>query len=145
VPKAFGQKFHYLEHDAAEVSEAPPVLNQWYTLFDDTDVRLLMVIVIQTNDELAAKTIEMRWTVDGTVYSTSFNCANNTEYYVYRDTRTSADPTGSLSFIATMYTAMGRYLDKRGQTLKVEVRITSALGTNQTLVSRAVYETLELT
>jgi len=144
VPKAFGQKYHYLDHDSDVVDRAPPVQNQWYTVFDAEDVRLLTCVVYQKNDETLAKTIQVRWTIDGNVYLTSFSASDNTYYYIYRFYAPSTGGTGGL-YYSTPPLDAARYDDKRGHNFKVEVRITSALGTNQILRCYCVRETLELT
>ena len=144
MPKASGMKFHYLDHDTDVQSLAPPVQNTWYEVFHAYDVRLLWCTVTQANDETAAKDIEVRWTIDGNVYLGIGNCASASPYYVFRRLLPSAGGTAGLIILAgTQNAAYG--VDKRGQDFKVEVRITSALGTNQTLICRCVRETLELT
>jgi len=144
VPKAFGQKFHYLDHDTDERILAPPVLNQWYEIFHAYDVRLLWCILYQTNVEAAAKNLEMRWTIDGTVYFGAIAAADSTVYWGFRDSVPSAGGTAGLGILGAILNS-AYFIDKRGQDFKVEVRITSALGTNQTLMCRCVRETLELT
>ena len=144
MPKASGMKFHYLHHDTVEQSLVPPVLNQWYTILDAYDVRLLQVRVQQTNTEAAAKDLEVRWTIDGVVYFCTFTPASGTNVHVYRTIAPSAGGTNGLWNSATGYLAH-YYTDLRGQHVKIEFRITAALGTNQTLLGRVNYETLELT
>jgi hypothetical protein len=145
-PKAAGAnvKYAYLDHDTDVQDLAPPVLNQWYTVFDADDVRLLWCEVIQSNTEAAAKNIEVKWTIDGTVYFCTVAANSGTSYLVYRSTLASAGGTSGLWFAATSFNA-AYYVDKRGQDFKVEVRIVSALGTAQTLTGRCVRETLEQT
>jgi hypothetical protein len=134
----------YLDHDTDVVSEAPPILNQWYTVFDDEDVRLLGCFIKQSNDEVAAKDIEVRWTCDGNVYFVSADTANSVEYEVYRTKIPSwAGIDGLNSVPAAVVPFVTR--DKRAQSFKVEVRIVSVLGTNQTLECYCVRETLEPT
>lgn len=130
--------------DTQEVSEAPPTLNQWYPVFDDEDVRHLWCVVIQTNDEAAAKQLQIRWTIDGNVYFLQWNANNNTYYYIYRNFAPSAAGTAGLSSSTSRLNA-GDQVDKRGLAYKVEVRQTGAIGTNQTLLCDCVIETLELT
>lgn len=144
MPKAFGQKFMYLDHDSDVVNEAPPVLNQWYTAFDALDVRLIWCRARQTNVETAAKDINVRWTIDGNVYFVNTTMDNNTWYYVFRYPNASTGGTLGLA-TGTPIENAGYHVDKRGQSFKVEVRIVSALGTNQTLECECVRETLELT
>jgi len=146
VPKAlgYGQKFHYLDHDTEYVNVAPPEQNVWYEVFTDEDVRLLLCVIRQTNTEAAAKNVQIRWTIDGNVYWCLIALAHNTLNYVYRDHNPSAGGAAGLTFAATWRNACF-YTDKRGINFKVEVRITSALGTNQTLTCWCVKETLETT
>lgn len=146
MPAASGAhiKYMWLDHDTDVVSLAPPVLNQWYTVFHAYDVRLLWCTLYQVNDEAAAKNIEMQWTIDGNVYFGTFGPNNNTRYSTFRDWWESAGGTSGISFGIADYNA-GWFVDKRGQDFKVEIRIVSALGTNQTLRCYCVRETLEPT
>lgn len=144
MPRASGQKYHYYDHDTDALNAAPPVQNTWYEIFDAEDVRLIWCVVWQTNDETAAKDVEVRWTIDGNVYFTSDSLANNTNEFYYRAWAASAVGTAGLTGTTTQHNA-GWDVDKRGQSFKVEVRMTSVPGTNQTLRVRCVRETLELT
>jgi hypothetical protein len=145
-PKAAGAnvKYAYLDHDTDLVDVSPPVLNQWYTVFDAYDVRLLWCLVEHINTTPQNETIEIRFTIDGTVYFGSQNAVTTTEYWVYRGTYQSAGGTGGLLVSAAQVNG-ACYVDKRGQHFKVEVRISSALGANQRLICRCVRETLEQT
>lgn len=144
MPRASGQKFHYQDYDSDVANEAPPVQNTWYEVFDAINVRLLLCRVRQINDEVAAKDVEVRWTIDGNVYLGVFTCLDTTWYYVWRTPTPSGAGTGGLSLTTTPSTAT-LYTDKRGLTFKVEVRMTSVPGTNQVLRCECVRETLELT
>jgi len=144
VPKAQGQKFHYRDHDTDVVDVSPPVQNQWYEVFHAYDVRLIWCAILQANDETFVKTLEIRWTIDGNVYFEQMVAAHNVRRYVFRAVDPSLGGTQGLNSSATAYTA-SVYTDKRGQDFKVEIRITSALGTNQRLLGYCVRETLELT
>ena len=144
MPRASGQKFHYLDHDTDSVDEEPPVQNTWYEVFHAYDVRLLYCMVTQKNDEVAAKDIEVRWTIDGNVYLRSLSHDDDTSNYWFRDTSPSTGGTLGLYASTTSLNA-SRYTDKRGHDFKVEVRMTSVPGTNQSLRCYCVRETLELT
>lgn len=144
MPKAFGQKFMWRDHDTDQVSLAPPVQNQWYEVFHGYDVQLLRCRILQVNGEAVAKIIEVRWTIDGNVYFTSDSINNNIENFVYRANAPSTGGTDGID-VTTSFVAAARNTNKCGQDFKVEVRITSALGTNQTLLCQCVRETLELT
>jgi hypothetical protein len=144
VAHAGETKYAYLDHDADVVNEAPPILNQWYTVFDAEDVRLLWCMVTQLNDEVAVKDVEVRWTIDGIPYFGVKTLNSASVWYIFRDYSDSFGGTSGLDWSATRATA-GYYVDKRGHSFKVEVRITTALGTNQILGCYCVRETLEQT
>jgi hypothetical protein len=139
-----GAKYAYLDHDSAYLNQVPPVLNQWYTVFNAQDVRLLGCFIEQENDEAQNETIEVRWTCDGTVYFCSVSTNSGTEYEA---SRTKYSSTGGGDGIDMVAVAGMPFVtrDKRAQDFLVEVRIISALGTNQTLRAWCVYETLETT
>jgi len=144
VPKAFGAKYHYRDHDSIRVIVAPPIQNQWYTVLDAHDVRLLWCVTYQNNDDLAAKDIEVRWTIDGNVYLGTVSLPNITYRYWFRYWPLSAGGTGGLlSTLGDINPAY--YVDKRGIDFKIEFRMTSVPGTNQSMRIIVTYETLELT
>jgi len=132
------------DHDTAAVYETPPAQNEWYEVFHDQDVRLLLCEIRQTNTENDAKDIEIRWTIDGNVYFLSTSLDDATPGYIYRAAPPSAGGTSGLATSGILYSGAYR-VDKRGLDFKVEVRITSLPGTAQTLRCWCVYETLEVT
>lgn len=132
------------DHDTDQVLETPPIQNTWYEVFHAEDVRLLFNTMYQTNDEAAAKDIEVRWTIDGNVYFVTTNLANGTLNYIHRRYPPSAGGTSGLGVTAAIFNA-AYYIDKRGLDFKVEVRMTSVPGTNQTMRCSCVRETLEVT
>ena len=132
------------DHDTDLLYEAPPVQNTWYEVFDAEDVRLLWCDIFQSNTEVAAKDIEVRWTIDGNVYFLSLSLADSTATYIYRGRSPSAGGTGGLASTGTEVNAV-YHVDKRGLAFKVEVRMTSVPGTAQVLQCRCVRETLEVT
>ena len=149
MPAAYGGhvaqvKYHYQDHDTDVVNQAPPVQNTWYTVFDASDVRLLWCVIQQTNDETAAKDLEVRWTIDGNVYLVALSLDALTEAYIFRSHEPSTAGTDGLTDSADPRNGTF-YCDKRGKAFKVEVRITSVVGTNQTLTCWCVRETLEAT
>ena len=137
-------KYHYEDHDTDEVNETPPVQNTWYTAFDAEDVRLIWCSVTQSNDEVAPKNIEIRWTIDGNVYLTALALGSSATVVVYRGRAPSAGGTAGLLTAPPDLNA-GYYVDKRGKAFKVEARMTEVPGTNQNLLCRCVRETLEET
>lgn len=137
-------KYAWQDHDPALSSQDPPVQNTWYTIMDAYDVRLLWCHVIQTNDESAAKDVEVRWTIDGTVYFDADSYEHNAGNYIFKNIYDSALGTSGLTLSSGRVNAADD-VDKRGLHVKIEMRMTSAPGTNQVLTGRAVYETLEAT
>lgn len=137
-------KYAYLDHDTDVVDESPPIQNQWYTVFDAEDVRLLWCWVQQQNGEVASKNVEVRWTIDGNVYFLYVTISDGTEYYIYRNTPPSLGGTDGLLWSDSITNA-AFFVDKRGHSFKVEVRMVSAPGTNQQLLCYCVRETLEQT
>ena len=133
-----------MDHDTDVVDESPPVQNTWYEVFDAEDVRLIWCEIYQTNTENAAKDIEVRWTIDGTVYFISMSLPDITSWFVYRNWIPSTGGTAGLGALAELLNA-AYYVDKRGLSFKVEVRMTSVPGTAQLLQCRCVRETLEET
>ena len=127
------------DHDSYEVDETPPVQNTWYEVCDEDDVRVIWCSVYQTNTEAAAKNVEYKWTIDGTVYFGSISLPDADTHYVYRNELPGAGGTAGL-FIFTDRVNAAWYVDKRGHSFKAEVRITDAPGTAQQLRSRVVLE-----
>lgn len=146
MPEASGRhvKYHYRDHDTDLVNEAPPVQNTWYEVFHAQDVRLIWCMVQQDNDEVAAKDIQVRWTIDGTVYFRPLSILSGTVFTVFRNWNGSTGGTDGLEAEQGRKNA-GYYVDKRGLDFKVEIRMTAVPGTNQVLICRCVRETLETT
>lgn len=144
MAEVYGAKFHYDDHDSDVVNEAPPVQNTWYECFDAEDVRLIWCVVRQTNDESAAKDVEIRWTVDGNVYFISLAIDHNTYVYIFRYFLPSSGGTAGLSATSTIHNAAWE-VDKRGKEFKTEIRMTGVPGTNQVLNMWCVRETEDLT
>ena len=131
------------DHDTDVVDESPPVQNTWYEVFHAQDVRLIWCIIYQVHDEAGVKDLEVRWTIDGTVYLLQTPVADSTFRGVYRNYIPSTGGTlGLAEGVATLNAALN--IDKRGLDFKVEARITSVLGTNQILRCYCVRETLEV-
>ena len=137
-------KYHYEDHDTDTVSEAPPVQNTWYTAFEAEDVRLLLCRVKQTNTEAANKICEVRWTIDGNVYLISLGLVDGETWAVWRNHFPSPGGLTGGEQTASPNNACIN-VDKRGLSFKVEVRMTAAPGTAQTLECWCVRETLEET
>jgi len=129
---------------AYQVAENPPTQNVWYIVIDEDDAELAWLIIRQSNTEVAAKSVQVRFTVDGVVYQATYNIPSHSTTYVYRTDLTAADASGGLAIDTVIrnaaYTVMWR-----GQAFKFEVRLTSIPGTNQWLIARAVPNLDEVT
>jgi len=137
-------KYAYLHHDSGYVNEAPPIQNQWYTVFEDDDVRVIRAQMRQGNGAADNKAVEWRYTVDGLVYGCPFSLPNGVYWDIWRDRGQS--PFGlTATAILTEKLNAAMHVDLRGQHVKAEVRLTDAPGANQTLQAWGVYETLEVT
>lgn len=144
MAEVYGEKYHYYDHDTDLVNETPPIQNTRYEAFDAEDVRLLFCVAQQINDEAAAKTIEVRWIIDGNTYVEVITAASGTVYYIYRHPLQGAGAASGLSNTTTANNA-GFQTDKRGHSFMVDVAITAVVGTNQILNLWCTRETLELT
>jgi len=132
--------FAYRSYPLAELNQDPPTVDTWYPVLDgQIDCRLVFCAVRQINDEAAAKNLEVRWVLDGETFSAAFSADNDTWYYVYR-VATSNALAETASVVATGY-----YAARHAQLADVDVRITSAVGTNQELDGRVDYEVLMAT
>ena len=69
---------------------------------------------------------------------------SNSTSYVYRYEYGSFGGTDGLEIGNAVFNA-AHYVDKRGHDFKIEIRMTSAPGTNEVIDAYAVYETLEQT
>jgi len=147
MPAAHGgasKKYWLMDHEPAEVILASPVTDVWYPVLTESDVRLLLFSIMQINDDEAVKDIEVRWTLDGNVYTVEIqNAENGAQYYIAKDKHSSV--VGGLDNNIDLISCGGKILDKRALEAKLEIRITSACGTNQMLIGACLYETLEET
>jgi hypothetical protein len=110
-------------------------------------VQVNKILLTQSNDEVAAKDVEIRLTVNGVAFTNTLSCDSGTAYYVHWI----ADATGITMdtvdglFLFVPIPAPGDQASSLPQILhdfKLEARITSAAGTNQTLTT--VYEVWDL-
>jgi len=110
----------------------PPVKDQWYALLDEDNARVYFINAYQENDEDAPKNIELKMTIDGVGYgAVSLSQTHDVFYYWY----VARDTISETMFGSTTFSNVegGTYIE--GKHIKVEARITSALGTNQTLLA----------
>lgn len=134
----------WLDHDGPNSYQAPPVQNTWYTVFSANDVNLIWNNIYQSNTGAVAKDIEVRWTIDGTVYKLAYTINSGTAYYIYKSTDGSAGGVQGLT-IGTGESNGARFTTKHGQAFLIEFRMTSVPGVNQVASCSAIYETLEAT
>ena len=137
-------KYHYQDHLTDHLSQAPPVRNTWYTVFDAEDVRLLWCKISHVNTEELAADLEIRWTIDTNVYTLAIAGATwATPYSIWRrcpDLGSAEELYADATEKNAAYT-----VDKRGKAFKVEIRMTSVPLTNPELHCWCVRETLEAT
>lgn len=128
----------------AELDQDPPVADTYYTILDTTEkVRLLSIICRQINDEAGAKNLQLKVTIDGvTIEGTAAAFADNT-WYAWFPTQTSED----WDKITYSGTGMEDHAELKleAHSIKIEVRQTTAVGTNQKLDGRVRYEVLTQT
>jgi hypothetical protein len=138
------KKYAYLDHDSDHLQQTDPVPNSWYEVFHAYDVRLIWCVVLQHNDDSAAKNLEVRWTIDGTEYFVALSATDSAPYWIYRDYLDSNAGSQGLTSSTTFENA-AHSVDKRGQDFKVEVRQTSNASNPAMLQCWCVRETLEVT
>lgn len=108
----------------------------WYEVLAETeDVRLIYIAATHDNDEDDNRSIQARAIIDGiTVSSLSNSNADSTWGYFYL-----APDADDLDY-TTSHKPTGYYVDVRGQLIKIEMRMPSTWGTNETLRGRVQYE-----
>ena len=122
------------EHQAhATLSQANPVVNNWYTVLNTTSNVRLYAICCRVAD--TAETLQVRLTIDGQTLTDSFEATADTTYYNYLRF-TDAD----LWFQTTTY-LVGVYTYIEGRSVKVEVRKVTNAGAG-TITGRVVYARL---
>jgi len=138
------KKYAWKDHDTAKLQHYPPVQNEWYEVFHAEDVALIYCAVMQWNDDNTDQDLEVKWTIDGSVYFLAWTQGQGQMHSIFRDGDPSDGGTDGLIWTAPYQLAL-QYCPKHGLDFKVEVRMTSAGGLNQGLLAYCVYETLEET
>lgn len=146
MPAASGahKKYAWMDHDPAFIDIDPPVQNTWYEVYHNYDVRQILMSVKYKDDEEDGATVEVKWTCDGNIYTIEIELDNNYQLYVYKNKYSVLDIEDTLSSVDWGPSALF-YQDKRALEFKVEIRVTSVVGTNAHLYGYALYETLEET
>jgi len=121
------------------VNETPPTSGVYYTLLDTTiDARVLLVAIRHKSDEAGAKDITIKFTIDGqTIEQALTGIADDTWKYIYK-----AVASDTFWDSATYYNLGGRCAYE-AHSIKIEVKLTTAVGTNQELEAVCHYSTRE--
>lgn len=123
----------------ADLDQDPPVQNTWYTVLDETGgLRIKVMPVRQTNNEAAAKSIDVRMTIDGVSIDATVTSQGNGTWYYW-----SLGPGTERVIGAAAITMFHSILAIHCHDALIEIRMTSAPGTNQKLDGRVHYETLD--
>jgi len=119
--------------------QTPPVTNTWYAILD-TDllgyqrVAIHTVSVEQKNDEAAAKNVQVRLTINDVIQNTVLDRSQNSNVtywpYLFADIHNLALYNQAASVSGLFYCQYGSV---GGRKVKLEMRLTSAAGTNQYL------------
>lgn len=122
----------------ATLDQDPPIQNTWYPILDTPNhVRVKEILTRQINDEVAAKDMEIRITVNRTVLPVAgAACADSTWYNAHRDSPGSVHYNPTISAVEASRKMHGP--------CHIEVRMTAVPGTNQELDGRVTYEELTL-
>ena len=133
-------RFHWKFKALAALDQAPPVQNTWYTVLDTVSkARLYSLVFKQINDEAAVKNIDFKVTADGLTLENSADRASGIANYFYQSPYSS-----SVAWIQNPnYIMSNYYIAFHAKSLKVEMRTTSAAGTNQHLCGYVRYARLE--
>lgn len=135
------QKFFYSHNPMALLSQTPTI-NTWYAILAATDdVKLDEIAITQSNDEAAAKNLQLRIVVDGETIALSDTSVPNAATRFVSLTVSPTDHT--LALVTGQGSIIGFPL--YGLSLAIDMRITSATGTNQLIKGGAHYQTLEVT
>lgn len=137
------KKYAWMYHIDAEDDQDPPVINTWYPILEDEDVRISYIWIRQVNDETNAKNLEVRLTLDGVVAVVAWAANDATDYYIMKGPDNAWDANAGIMQIMTSNADQSEPLF--ALSAKIEQRITAALGTNQEIRGNVRYTTLEET
>jgi hypothetical protein len=141
---ATSAKYWLKDHDTAYLNEVAPIKNQWYTVLQAQDVRILTFAFMETDLLAQGCEIEVRWTLDGNIYLYSSDFSSGTQIYISR-TKYPSIVGGLAASTGVKVLAMLNTIDKRALDAKLEVRIISDTLPTDILNAWCVYETLEVT
>ena len=137
VTRTIHPKYPHEFQAISRLDQDPPVQNTWYTVFDGTGgLRLRFLSSRQRNDEAAAKDVEFRMTIDGVSVDSIANSHDNLVWYYWN-----LEP--GIERVTTGVFMFHHYVAVECHDALIEMRMTSAPGTDQRLDGRLHYETLE--
>ena len=133
-------KYHYRYQPIARLDQDPPVQNTWYTVLDaNGGLKIRMVLARQNNDDTVAKSIEFRMTIDGVSVDATVTAQLEGSWYFW-----TIGPGVERVIGGTTIRMIHEYEVVECLDALIEMRMTSAPGTNQKLDGRVQYETLEI-
>lgn len=145
-----------MKHKRLIFSQTTVVQNAFYAALDVTGGNeVIACSFLQKNDDLAAKDIEIRVTIDGyTEVEAIAALANDTVHWLYYDPTDDADfdpedagtyqePMGIMTEDIDGSGAIHVIGSLKGHDIKIEIRTTSIPGTNQQLDVTGTYHSLE--
>jgi len=116
----------------ADLAQAAPVQNTWYTVLDTTPQARIQAIAVRVDS--TGETVEVRLTIDGVTIEGSAALPADTTYYA--DVLTGLFSTTFVLTVTQQQT--GRAFLIEGRNVKVEIRKTTAAGAG-TLRGRVCY------
>ena len=117
-----------------------PVLNQWYTVLDTVrNVRVRNVAIYQSNDEAAQKQLQVRFTINGVASAVDASNSASGAWNGFKIFSVNDTPT----YTANEVDSLATYVNLNYSSIKIEIRTTSALGTNPLLKCTVQYEQLK--
>ncbi len=140
---------------AIPFAQNPPVQNTWYTVFDKSlvnDIEFYLLRFKQTNTETDAKDIEIRMIIDGVTFTLgSFSFVHDIFYQI--SVNKTIFNAMAIDIAGTGYWGTEHFVgkDQAGATIVyttgnlrlpnaiMQIRMTSAIGTAQTLVGLVAY------
>jgi len=114
----------------ADLAQANPVQNQWYTVLPET--RNCRLIACMIGVATTAETLEIEWVVDGVTYVEENSCTANTFYEVV------INHAGGFLFVSVIADMDKKAFQIEGRSIRVRVRKTTAAGTG-TLFATILY------
>jgi hypothetical protein len=148
------KKHVWVDKPAVMNNQSPPTQNEWVTIFEEYGgVKVFFVTLSQGNQASAAKAVEVRIFPNGQSdagFGSSINDAG-AEYFVIQQCTVSGwtlllGSTSPAFFGRTQFGGSEKNMASstwEGKSLKIQVRMTDAPGTNQYLITRVTYAKLE--